>query len=331
MQAIDWPTLEALAGLLVLTRGVEASGALQHAARALLERVHTVRQLALLLVSLSAALSTVLTNDVSLFLVVPLTLSIARIAEVPLKRLVIFEALAVNAGSALTPIGNPQNLLLWHHSGGSMLAYAWAMLPAVAIMSALLLALTALMFPARRIALSLRESAAVNRRLLLSSAILLLGFLVVLELHQTLAGLALVLAIFALAFRQTLRKVDWSLLLVIGLMFIDLGALAQLPVLETAMQRLALDRAPQVYWAGVLLSQFISNVPAAIWLSPHTSLTAALAMGVNVGGFGFAIGSLANLIALRQVGGLAIYREFHLISVPFLAATSLAVWACLLR
>jgi len=329
---IDWPTLQALAGLLVLTRGIEHSGALQQLARALLLRVRSLRQLALLLVSLSAALSTVLTNDVSLFLVVPLTLSLARIAEVPLARLVIFEALAVNAGSALTPIGNPQNLLLWHQAGGSMLAYIRSMLPGVAIMSLLLLALTAAMFGGTGIALNLpKQDAGVDRRLLSIAAGLLAVFLLLLELHAALPGLLLVLAVFALLFREVLRAVDWKLLLIIGLMFIDLGALAALPALARLLPQLPLDQAPQVYWAGVLLSQFISNVPAAILLSPLTHLSAALALGVNLGGFGLATGSLANLIALRQVGGLAIYRQFHLISVPFLIVAATTVYLLLLR
>ena len=323
---IDWPTLQALAGLLVLTRGIETSHALQHAARALLMRVHTLRQLALLLVMLSAALSTLLTNDVSLFLVVPLTLGIARIAEVPLARLVIFEALAVNAGSALTPIGNPQNLLLWHKAGGSMLAYVQIMFPAVAIMSLLLLALTALMFGGQRIALNLEQSQdGIDRRLLSVSLALLLGFLAALELHAALPGMLIVLALFALLFRQVLRAVDWKLLLIIGLMFIDLGALAALPALTRLLPQLPLSQPLPVYWAGVLLSQFISNVPAAILLSPLTAHTAALAVGVNVGGFGLAIGSLANLIALRQVGGMTIYKQFHLISVPFLIVVAVVV------
>ena len=54
----------------------------------------------------------VLTNDVVLFIVVPLTLGVCRITNMPATRLIVFEALAVNAGSALTPIGNPQNIFL---------------------------------------------------------------------------------------------------------------------------------------------------------------------------------------------------------------------------
>ncbi|WP_274595913.1 SLC13 family permease, partial [Salmonella enterica] len=70
---IDWHTIAALAGLLILTKAVEASGMLQLLGRRLVEVVSSQRVLALSLVAASAALSTVLTNDVALFVIVPLT------------------------------------------------------------------------------------------------------------------------------------------------------------------------------------------------------------------------------------------------------------------
>jgi hypothetical protein len=100
---------------------------------------------------LSAAMATVLTNDIALFIVVPLTLGLHGMATLPTARLVIFEALAVNAGSVLTPMGNPQNLFLWQRSGTSLPAFVAEMLPLAVILLATLLALTLLAFPARRI------------------------------------------------------------------------------------------------------------------------------------------------------------------------------------
>lgn len=109
---VDWPTLAALAGLLMLTKGLELSGALQRLGHALVDAMPTERAAALSLVSAAALLSTALTNDVALFVVVPLTLGVCRLTKMPSTRLIVFEALAVNVGSALTPIGNPQNLFL---------------------------------------------------------------------------------------------------------------------------------------------------------------------------------------------------------------------------
>ncbi|MCC5961675.1 MAG: hypothetical protein JJU09_00990 [Rhodobacteraceae bacterium] len=104
---VDWKTIAALAGLMALSRGLELSGLLDRAGRWVLGRL---RALAMALVLLAAGLAAIVTNDVALFVTVPLTLGLARIMTLPVGRLVIFQALAVNAGSTLSPVGNPQNL-----------------------------------------------------------------------------------------------------------------------------------------------------------------------------------------------------------------------------
>ncbi|MEO7939556.1 MAG: SLC13 family permease, partial [Burkholderiaceae bacterium] len=102
---VDWPTIAALTGLLLLTKGLEVSGALDRLGRVLIGLMATERSVALCLVLAAALLSTMLTNDVALFVIVPLTLGVCRITKMPSTQLIVFEALAVNAGSALTPIG----------------------------------------------------------------------------------------------------------------------------------------------------------------------------------------------------------------------------------
>jgi di/tricarboxylate transporter len=107
---------------------------------AFLRRFATERRLAMFMVLAAALLSTFLTNDVALFIVVPLTITLKRLCEIPVNRLIIFEALAVNAGSLLTPIGNPQNILIWGRSGLSFAGFIAQMAPlAGAMMLTLLL------------------------------------------------------------------------------------------------------------------------------------------------------------------------------------------------
>jgi Na+/H+ antiporter NhaD/arsenite permease-like protein len=129
---VDWRTVAALAGLMVLSRALEDSGYLTALGQRLMDRARGERRLALLLVWLSAALAAVITNDVALFIVVPLTLSLRSVAELPVGRLIIFEALAVNAGSALSPMGNPQNLFLWQSRSLGFVEFLLAMLPLAA-------------------------------------------------------------------------------------------------------------------------------------------------------------------------------------------------------
>lgn len=326
LQLVDWPTLGALTGLLALTKAVELSGVLQRASRRLVARVPDERRLALLLVTLSAALAAVLTNDVSLFLIVPLTRSLTDLTRLPLSRLVIFEALAVNTGSALTPIGNPQNLFLWQSSGQGFLQFVGMMLPMVLTLSLLLLAATWLLF--RRRPLRIRNEGAedvIDPHLLAISAALFAAFIVLLDLRLIVPGLALVAISYALFRRRVLLEVDWTLLLIIGLMFVDLRQVAALPALERLLHHLPIAHGVNAYLAGVLTSQVISNVPATILLQRYTHDLPALAYGVNVGGYGLLIGSLANLIALRLARQPGSFRLFHLISAPFLILATLAV------
>lgn len=325
---VDWKTIGALTGLLVLSRGLEDSGYLARAGSGLLARIHGERALAAMLVLFSAALAAVVTNDVALFIVVPLTLSLRTVAALPVGRLVIFEALAVNAGSTLSPVGNPQNLFLWQSSPLGFAEFTWMMLPLGVGMTVLVLAAVPLGFPAARIRLSGTRlpHAGLDRGLFRLSLACYPVFLVLADLgHAPIAALA-ILVLYAILQRRVLRGVDWLLLGVFVLMFVDLGLLARLPFLREAAA--GIENFPGgVFAAAVVLSQFISNVPAAIFLAGFTDDVRALAWGVSVGGFGIAIGSLANLIALRLARKSGLWREFHYWSVPaLLLCAAVAAW-----
>lgn len=330
LQLIDWQTVGALAGLLAITQGVEKSGVLQSAAQRLLARTTNLRQLALLLVASAAVLSALVTNDVSLFLLVPLTRVLATQAHLPLARLVVLEALAVNAGSALTPIGNPQNLYLWHRSGESFAGFMGMMAPTVGVMLFWLFAAVWLLVPRTAIALKpAADSAPVQPRLLALSGLLFVGFVVALDRHWLAAGLAVVFGAYLLFQRRVLRDVDWALLAIIALMFVDLRQLAELPFIAALMTQWPIAEGWRAYLAAIVSSQFISNVPATILLDRYVHDLPALAAGVSVGGFGCVLGSLANLIALRLAKLPDGLREFHRLSVPFLLVC--AASALLLR
>jgi len=328
-QLVHWQTLGALAGLMVLSRGLQDSGYLFLAGRWLLERTHNERRLASMLVVFSAALSMLITNDVALFIVVPLTLGLASAARLPIGRLVVFEALAVNAGSAASPIGNPQNLFLWQSSGTSFLEFGLAMAPLGAGLVALLLLVVPLAFASTPLDVTERLPApAAQRRLLWLSLALYPPFLALAELGSSNWAAIGVIAIYLLLARPVLRGVDWPLLAVFLLMFIDLGLVARLP----SVLLLAADLATApggMLTLGVLLSQLISNVPAAIFLADFTDDWRTLAWAVSIGGFGLATGSMANLIALRLARAPGLWWDFHRWSVPLLAGAWLLAWLIL--
>ncbi len=314
MQQVNWPTIGTLLGLMVLTKGLELSGWLHRLGQKIVIRITRVRMLALVLIAGSGLLAMLLTNDIALFVVVPLTLRLGELAKLPVRRLVIFEALAVNAGSLLTPIGNPQNILLWQLSGMHITRFMLSMLPPFLVTSVCLLSLTFWAFPAQRV--RLHENRPLPRmrwNLLTTALILYIPFLVLADIHQVTAGLVLVAVVFIVGFPQLLPKIDWPLLVVFILMFIDLGLLARYSI----PGQLQLAHTGEVYLAGALGSQIISNVPATILLTKYSSDWVTLAWAVNIGGFGLVTGSLANLIALRLGRQPGSFTAFHAWSVPF--------------
>jgi Na+/H+ antiporter NhaD/arsenite permease-like protein len=315
---IDWQTVLTLTGLLILTKAVETSGFLMWLAHRVVHHIHSERALAFLLIGLAAALSTLLTNDVALFVVVPLTLSLHHLTPLPLKRLVIFIALAVNAGSILTPLGNPQNLFLWQTSGVSFGGFVWALAPLCGALMALLYLMAGASFRAHPLDLSNdADPHPVDRRLIGIASLLFVAFVLLADSHRAGIGLVAIMAGFLLWRREIVLKIDWLLLLIFVFMFIVLRSVAALPSVHAAVSQLGLATPLRAFAAGAILSQAISNVPAAIMLAEFTRDWRALAFGVSVGGFGIAIGSLANLIAVRLAKERGMWLPFHLYSVPF--------------
>ncbi len=325
---VDWPTVLTLAGLLILTKAVELSGFLMWLAHRVVHRVHSERALAFLLIGLAAVLSMLVTNDVALFVVVPLVLSLNRLTPLPVKRLAIFTALAVNAGSVLTPLGNPQNLFLWQTSGVSFGRFVLALAPLCALLMAMLYCIAAFAFAGKPLDLS-RDAPTepVDRAYAGTAALLFVAFVLLADSHHPGIGLAGVAMGFLVWRRDAVLKIDWVLLLVFVLMFIVLRSVAALPSIRETIATFELAKPLSAYLSAAVLSQGISNVPAAIMLAEFTKDWRALAFGVSVGGFGIAIGSLANLIAVRLAKERGVWLGFHLVSIPFwVVACALGAW-----
>lgn len=313
---IDWQTLCALAGLMLLSRALEDSGYLARFAAWLLARCHAERALAALLLLFAALLAAIVTNDVALFILIPIALSIGRLTGIAIGRLIIFLALAVNAGSALTPIGNPQNLVLWQASGYSFWQFTLMMAPLALSLLLLLLLLSYWAFAKTKLTLVVPHQNSADSRQLFGWS--LAGYpLFILAMEYQLApyAAAVVLAVYLVFKRSVVSSINWLLLLVFSLMFIDLGLLAKLPLMQQFAITL-IELPAGSYIGAAFLSQLISNVPAAIFLQHFTDDWRALSWGVSVGGFGLAIGSLANLIALRLSKQPGLWREFHYWSLP---------------
>src|SRR3989440_5239488 len=130
-RAIDLDLLLVLFALLVAVEVLRASGYLDVVVHAAVDRFATTRGFALALIALSGALASLLTNDVTLFVVIPFTIMASRISDFDVEDAVVLEIVAANLLGCLTPLGNPQNLFVFHRSGWSAAHFVTTMLPLV--------------------------------------------------------------------------------------------------------------------------------------------------------------------------------------------------------
>ncbi len=295
---IDFRTLALLYCLMTVIAGLRAAGLFAHMAHALCERAGNVRLLGALLVLMSFVSAMLITNDVALLTFVPFAVAVLGLAghRKDLITVVVLETAAANLGSMLTPVGNPQNLYLYSYYGLGLAEFLGITLPVWALSLALVTA-GCLFLPRERIAPFLGEEPGVEKRgLWLYLALFGVCLLVVLRVFDWPVMLAVVVLALLVFDRRMLLQADFMLLLTFVAFFVFAGNLARMDVVDGLMRRLL---AGHEFWAGVLASQVISNVPAALLLSGFTENARALVLGVNIGGLGTPIASLASLISLK--------------------------------
>ncbi len=321
---VDWKTISLLLGLFIITTGLRMSNFFYSLSKRLVRRVQYESTLAILLVGISAVFSMFLTNDISILIVVPLTLSLSEIIKNDTGKLIILEIIAVNVGSLLSPIGNPQNIYIWHKWHVPFFEFVFNMFPLFAALFILLLLFTFVV--SKKIPLTfhlVQNNLEIDKTLLFVSLVSFVVFIVSEELHGALYVLPVILLVYFIFFRKVLKKTNWSLVILFTVLFIDISLLSGLPVINTFLNSLTLENTRNLYFSGILLSQMISNVPATFLLSDYNVQWTVLAYAVNIGGAGIVTGSLANLIALRLVDSRKIFRRFHRYSFLFLGFSSL--------
>ena len=320
---IDWRTIIALTGLLIITTGLKESGFFYVFARKLLKRLKNEKNLSIFLILFSVALSTFLTNDITLFIVIPLTVSIQKIVKNDISKLIIFEAISVNVGSTLTPIGNPQNLFLWYKWNISFMTFIIEMFPLVILLLLILLIFTWIVFHDKEIKFSEKNNDYKTQKKVLFalSIVMLIIYIFSLEMKQSYLGLLLVFIFYLISYRKVLLKTDWLLLLLFIVIFIDFHIISTIPIISKGMNILNLQSKGNVFLFSGFLSQLFSNVPATVLISNFSHNWRAIAYGVNIGGNGLIIGSLANIIALRMAKNKKIWLDFHRYSIPYFLIT----------
>lgn len=328
---IDFRTLAILFCLMGVMSGLQKTGLFQWVAQALLERVKKARQLVWILVLLCFFSSMAVTNDVALITFVPFTFIVLDLVGTEARRrllvpVVVLQTIAANLGSMLTPIGNPQNLYLYGKAGISLGSFLLLMLP-YTLVSFLLVMLWSTVQTRKYdapIAVSFTENVRLSDKKLQLAAYLLLFVADLLTVARVIPyGLALLATVIGILVidRSIFGRVDYSLLLTFVGFFVFIGNMGRIPAFHDFLQRIVSGNELLV---GAAASQVISNVPAALLLSGFTENLAPLVIGVNIGGLGTLIASMASLISYKFVAREdstatgAYFRYFTAVNICFL-------------
>ncbi len=298
---IDFRVLALLFCLMMIVAGLTKIGLFECLGRSLLKRAADTRKLSLILVLLCFFSSMLITNDVALITFVPFAVMIYSMAgqQKHLIPVVVMQTIAANLGSMMTPIGNPQNLYLYSQFSLSGTEFIRIMgLPT--LFSLALIVLVLMLGKKTPIRVELEDSTAEQKlprkQLLIYSALFLLCLATVLHLIPYWIVLLIVAAVVAVVDWRLFAKVDYFLLLTFVGFFVFIGNMGNIPAVRQFLEQIIFGRE---LITGILASQCISNVPAAILLSGFTQNYHPLLLGVNIGGLGTLIASLASLISYK--------------------------------
>ena len=303
---IDYRVLALLFCLMTVMEGFKSTGFFAAVAGKLLEKVKTFRQLYLVLVFLCFFTSMWITNDVALLTFVPFTVLVLRMTglEQEMIPVIVLQTIAANLGSMTTPVGNPQNLYLYSISGMGIGAFLQIMGP-LTLISAGLIFLICLIhkdFPIRQGMLG-KEIVGV-RKAGENQVLAVLFFISLLSVFRILSWQLLLLIVLASCIgikafckeKYLPLEADFGLLLTFVAFFIFIGNMGRICVVREVLSQVLNGRELLI---SFLCSQMISNVPAAILLSGFTQEYRGLLQGVNIGGLGTLIASLASLISYK--------------------------------
>jgi len=268
-------------------------------ARRIVQVFKNARMSVLALVYITFIGSMLIANDMALLTFLPLGYLVLSSTgkEKYMAFTFIMQNIAANLGGMLTPFGNPQNLFLYSRFSIPTGEFMLTMAPPF-LLSVVLITLCCLIFvKAEPIEIKGEDVKLPRGRCALYLVLFALSIAIVFRSIPYLVGLAVIPAVLIFADRKALRDVDYPLLLTFVFFFIFAGNMARIDAVRELFSYL-LEKSTLVFSA--LSCQVISNVPSAILLSGFTENWRELLVGVNIGGAGTLIASLASLITFRE-------------------------------
>ena len=338
----DYRTIALLFCLMIIVAGFQSLGIFRMLGHFLITRAGSIRGLSVVMILLCFFSSMVITNDVTLITFVPFTILVLRMSGrvERILKLVVLETIAANLGSMATPIGNPQNLYLYSISDLTAGEFMQAVLPYAGLSLILLVIVVFVGKDEPLLDVSVKDEqekrAEKKAGRVLGQAmplliLLILCLLVVFRILPYQPVLICVILVILVIKRKVYLSVDYFLLLTFLCFFVFIGNMKRIPQVSEFLVSAVQGRE---LLAGILTSQIISNVPAAILLSGFSSDYSALLTGVNLGGLGTLIASLASLISFKffvkeypdkKVAFLKVFTIWNLLFLLVLAAEAFLI------
>lgn len=304
---IDFRSLGILWGLMIIIQGFKKNNLFDMLANKLISKFSKAWQLMAILVFICFFLSMFITNDVALITFVPIAIMILRRANLEnvMIPIIVLQTIAANLGSMLTPIGNPQNLYMYGLTGLSLIDFCKIMLP-YSLVSFLLLFIAIFIVNKSQANLdklekdvdkSTEKKIAVDKlEVTIFTILFIIALLTVGRLIPYYIFTGIELVVVFIMDRRLIAKADYILLLTFIGFFIFTGNMGRISLIKDFLENVMTNRE---YLISLITSQFISNVPATLMLSGFTTNYKNLIIGVNLGGLGTLIASMASLISYK--------------------------------
>ena len=295
----DWKTLSCLFLTLAVVCALRCIKFFTILARKLVRLAGNLRSLFLLLIVITFIGSMIIANDMALITFLPLgyfALSVAK-QEKYIAYLFVLQNISANLGGMLTPFGNPQNLYLYSYFSIPTGEFMAIMLP-LFLLAITMLAVACIPVKPIKFNINERSGDRLNvKKTVLYCVLFAISILIVFRIVPFWLGLLVIPVVLYFCERDSLFMVDYGLLGTFFFFFIFAGNLSRIDAINSFLSELL---SKDTLLVSVFSCQFISNVPSAILLSRFTTDYPALLMGVNIGGTGTLIASLASLITFSE-------------------------------
>ncbi len=355
LRAINADVMVFLFGMFLVGEALVESGYLAYIAHRFFSRAKNPDQLVLVILFGMGMLSALLMNDTLAIIGTPLVLALATRFKISPPLLLITLAVAITTGSVMSPIGNPQNLLIAQDSGmtGAFVTFGSYLLIPTLINLLIAFVLLRLIYPEefttrplvhdsippcdRKRTLPVRCSLAIILLLVGANvAATLLGGRMVITLPIIALAAALPVILFSANRMTILRDIDWATLVFFAAMFVLMESVWQTGFFQSFVDGSMVSSVPMILGTSVLISQFISNVPFVALFQPMilqagggtTAQLMALAAGSTIAGNLTILGAASNVIIIQNAekqGQTISFIEFAKGGIP-LTLLQLAVY-----